>query len=101
MKYYVSIETNVKGFEFFKDLWAKKNIHGIMANSMSEGIERVIEIENRRMSELYFVDIVADDIKDYMERLRDLRKKTTAPILIATSKGTAQRKTCKNKQVRG
>jgi len=85
MRYYISIEKNNEGFEFFKALWAARGITGIRADTMTEGIERAIEIEKSEANELYFIDIVADDI-DYMPQLRILHDETNTPILIATSK---------------
>jgi DNA-binding response OmpR family regulator len=85
MRYYLSIEKNVEGFEMFKALWGARGIDGIRADSMTEGIAKAIEIEKSRTDELYFIDIVADDI-DYMPQLKILSAETNAPILIATSK---------------
>ena len=86
MRYYLSIETNVEGFELYKDLWAKLGLHGIMAATMTEGIEKAIELEKSKADELYFIDIVADDIPGYMLQLPILHEETNAPILIATAK---------------
>ena len=85
MRYYISIEKNIEGFEMFKALWALRGITGIRADTMTEGIEKAIEIEKSKTDELYFIDIVADDI-DYMPQLKILHDETEAPILIATSK---------------
>jgi len=84
MRYYISIEKNIEGFEFFKGLWVALGVIGIRADSMAEGIEKAIEIEKSKADELYFIDIVADDI-DYMPQLQILHEETDAPILIATS----------------
>jgi len=84
MRYYISIEKNVEGFEMFKALWAARGIIGIRADTMTEGIEKAIEVEKSATDELYFIDIVADDI-DYMPQLKILHDETAAPILIATS----------------
>ena len=84
MRYYVSIEKNITGFELFKILWEKHGIIGIRADNMIEGIEKAIEIEKSKTKELFFIDIVADDI-DYMAQLEILSMETEAPILIATS----------------
>jgi DNA-binding response OmpR family regulator len=84
MRYYISIEKNVEGFEMFKALWGARGIDGIRADGMTEGIAKAIEIEKSKMDELYFIDIVADDI-DYMTQLKILSAETNAPILIATS----------------
>jgi two-component system alkaline phosphatase synthesis response regulator PhoP len=84
MRYYISIEKNIEVFELYKDLWSLKGIVGIRAGSMTEGIEKAIEIENSKTDELYFIDIVANDI-DFMPQLSILSARTSAPILIATS----------------
>jgi len=84
-KVYLSIEKNIEGFEIFKDLWKKREIHGIRADTMSEGIEKALEIEKSKTADLYFIDIVADDI-NYLPQLAVLSNETVAPILIATSK---------------
>jgi DNA-binding response OmpR family regulator len=85
MRYYISIEKNIEVFNFYKNLWSEHGIIGIRAENMTEGIEKAIEIEKSPHNELYFIDIVADDI-DYMAQLKILSNETTAPILIATSK---------------
>jgi len=85
MRYYLSIEKNVEGFELYKSHWKKLDAHGIMATTMTDGIEKAIEIEKSKSDELYFIDIVADDI-DYMPQLEKLQEETVAPILIATAK---------------
>jgi DNA-binding response OmpR family regulator len=85
MRYYISIEKNIEVFNFYKNLWSEHGITGIRAENMTEGIEKAIEIEKSKADELYFIDIVADDI-DYMAQLKILSNETTAPILIATSK---------------
>lgn len=82
--FYISIEKNVEGFEFYKVLWSEHNVNGIRVGSMTEGIERAIKIEKSR-DKLFFISIVADDI-DFMPQLRILSDETCAPILIATSK---------------
>ena len=84
MRCYISIEKNIEGFELYKELWFVRGINAIRADSMSEGIEKAIEIEKSKINELYFIDIVADDI-DYMPQLSILNEETDAPILIATS----------------
>ena len=89
MRYYISIEKNAEGFECFKTLWNECGIDGIMAATMTEGIARAIEVEKSRADELYFIDIVADDI-DYLPQLRVLNEETAAPILIATSSYTEE-----------
>ncbi|MCL1819440.1 MAG: response regulator transcription factor [Oscillospiraceae bacterium] len=82
--FYISIEKNIKVFELYKVLWKERGIEGIRADTMTEGIEKAIEIERSKTDELYFIDIVADDV-DYMPQLRILCEETNAPILIATS----------------
>jgi len=84
MRYYISIEKNIEGFEMFRLLWNKLGVDGIRADTMTEGIEKAIEIEKSKIHELYFIDIVADDI-DYMPQLQILHEETDAPILIATA----------------
>ena len=84
MRYYVSIEKNIEVFELYKPLWVSYGINGIRADTMAEGIEKAIEIEKSKADELYFIDIVADDM-DYMPQLKILSEETNAPILIATS----------------
>jgi two-component system alkaline phosphatase synthesis response regulator PhoP len=81
---YISIEKNIDGFDMFRALWNKLGVDGIRADTMTEGIEKAIEIERSKIGEIYFIDIVAEDI-DYMPQLKYLREETTAPILIATS----------------
>jgi DNA-binding response OmpR family regulator len=83
MRYYISIETNIEVFERYRVLWQKYGVTAIRANSMTEGIEKAIEIEKSKTDELYFIDIVADDIS-YMPQLSILSERTIAPILIAT-----------------
>jgi len=85
MRCYISIEKNLEGFELYKALWTERGVIGFMANTMAEGIEKVIEIEKTNKYEIYFVDIVADDIENYMPLLKVLSEETDAPILIATS----------------
>ena len=84
MRYYISIEKNIEGFEFFKTLWQGRGIQGLMADNMTEGIQKAIELEKSKYDELYFIDIVADDI-NYLSQLKILTDETNAPILIATS----------------
>ena len=52
---------------------------------MTEGIEKAIELEKSNANELYFIDIVADDI-EFMPQLKILSEETNAPLLIAVSK---------------
>jgi len=85
MRYYISIEKNIEGFEFYKSLWQKLGVIGVRADTMTEGIRKAVEIEKSKTNELYFIDIVADDIH-FMPQLKALSTKTDAPILIATSK---------------
>ena len=82
--FYISIEKNVEVFELYKILWKARGIEGIRADTMTEGIEKAVEIEKSPTDELYFIDIVADDI-DFMPQLKILSEETNAPILIATS----------------
>jgi DNA-binding response OmpR family regulator len=84
MRYYISIEKNIEGFEFYKVLWQERGIYGIIATTMTAGIMKAIEFEKTKSGELYFLDIVADDI-DYMPQLDYLSSVTAAPILIAAS----------------
>jgi len=86
MRCYISIEKNIEGFEFYKGLWKKLGVNGIMAATMTEGIEKTIEVEKSKTDELYFIDIVADDIPGYMSQLKILYEETNAPILIAALK---------------
>ena len=88
MRYYLSIEKSVEGFELYKPLWLVRGVYGIRANTMAEGIEKAIEIEQSKTDELYFIDIVASEI-DYMPQLHILSSETEAPILIAASKPDA------------
>ena len=83
---YISIEKNIEVFELFKNLWNARGIAGIRAETMTEGIKMAMEIEQSKNDELYFVDIVADDI-NYMPQLTVLSDVViSGPILIATSK---------------
>jgi DNA-binding response OmpR family regulator len=84
MRYYISIETNTEVFDLYKELWSQHGVVGIRADSMTEGIEKAIEIECSKLDELYFIDIVADDV-DYMAQLSILSAETNAPILIVTT----------------
>jgi len=83
MRYYISIEKNNEAFEFYRALWKERGIDGIRADNMTEGIKKAIELEKTKRDELYFIDIVANDI-DYMPQLQILGAETNAPILIAT-----------------
>jgi DNA-binding response OmpR family regulator len=83
--FYVAIEKNAESFEMYKALWQAHNIYGIMAKTMSEGIEMAVEIEKSNTDELFFISIVADDI-DFLPQLQCLADETNAPILVATSK---------------
>ena len=84
MQYYISIEKNKEVFDFYKPLWAARGVEGIMAETMTDGIQRAIEFEKSETDELFFIDIVADDI-DFMPQLKLLSQETNAPILVATS----------------
>ena len=83
MKYYISIEKNTEIFESYKVLWKAHGIDGIRADTMTDGISKAVKIENSENDELFFIDIVADDI-DFMPQLKILSAETNAPILIAT-----------------
>lgn len=83
-RFYVSIEKDIQVFEFYRALWATYEINGIRANTMTEGIEKVAEIEKSEKDKICFVAIVADGI-DFIPLLGILSDATTAPILIATS----------------
>lgn len=83
--FYLSIEKNREAFELYRVLWNAQGIEGLLADTMTEGIERAIEIERSGADELFFIDIVADDI-DFMPQLKILSEATGAPILIATSR---------------
>ena len=84
MRYYLSIEKNIEVFELYKPLWEKRGIHAVRADTMTEGIGKAIEIESSPKDDLYFIDIVADNL-EFMPQLRILSEETAAPILIATS----------------
>jgi DNA-binding response OmpR family regulator len=81
---YISIEKNIKTFEFYKQLWGSRGIIGVRADTMTKGIEMAIAVEKSKTQYLYFVDIVADNI-DYMPELSELYERINAPILIAAS----------------
>jgi len=85
--FYVSIEKNVEVFDFYKALWNELGIDGIRVDTMTEGIEKAVEIEKSETDELFFIDIVADDI-NFLPQLKILSEETNAPILIATSNYT-------------
>jgi len=87
LRYYLSIEKNTEVFELYKALWQAHGIIGIRADTMAEGIAKAMEIEKSVADELYFIDIVADDI-DFLPLLKILDEETDAPILIATSNYT-------------
>jgi DNA-binding response OmpR family regulator len=84
MKYYVAIEKVLERFERFRTMWNKLGVDGVIADTMQEGIRKAMEIEKSTGDVLYFISIVADEIK-YMEHLSILSRETRAPILIATS----------------
>jgi DNA-binding response OmpR family regulator len=84
-KLYLSIEKNTENFEIFRSLWKKYGIDGIKADTMSEGIEKALEIEKSKNADLYFISISADDI-NYLPQLGILSNETITPILIATSR---------------
>ena len=82
--FYVSIEKNVEVFESYRAVWEMRGIRGVRAGNMTGGINKVIEIEKSEGDELFFVDIVEDDI-DFLPQLKILAGETDAPNLIATS----------------
>jgi len=82
--FYISIEKNLEGFEFYKGLWQKHRIEGIRVDTMTGGIKKATEIEESSFDELCFIAIVAGNI-DYLPQLRIMREEINAPILIATS----------------
>ena len=81
--FYISVEKNLEGFEFYKGLWQKHGVEGIRVDSMTEGIKKAVEIEKSATDELSFIAIVARNI-DYLPQLKILSEETNAPILIAT-----------------
>jgi len=82
---YISIEKNTEVFELYKSLWKVYNIYGIMADTMTNGIQKALAVEKSQTDKLFFIDIVADDI-NFMPQLKILSEETNAPILIATNK---------------
>jgi len=84
-KVYLSLEKNIEAFNHFKDLWNRRGVDGVRADTMSEGIAKAIELEKSDNTELLFIAIVADEI-DFMPQLSILSNETNAPILIVTSK---------------
>gem|GEM_PF-6625244 len=84
MQYYISIEKNKEVFDYYKPMWKARGVEGIMVETMTEGIRRAVEIEKSETDELFFIDIVADDI-DFIPQLKLLSQETNAPILVATS----------------
>jgi DNA-binding response OmpR family regulator len=85
MKYfYIAIETSVEVFNLYRQLWKEHNIEGIRAGTMSEGIEKAIEIE-KSDNVLHFISIVGDEI-NFLPQLSILSAETNAPILVAVSK---------------
>ena len=83
--FYLSVEKNLAGFEFYRSLWQKHGIDGIRVDSMTEGLKKAIEIEKSNVDELCFIAIVSGDT-DYLPQLKILSEETNAPILIATAK---------------
>jgi len=83
-KIYLALEKSNERFNLFKTFWNVRGIDGIRADSMTEGIEKAIELEKSAVVELLFISIVADDI-DFLPQLSILSNETTSPILIATS----------------
>jgi len=88
VNYYITIEKKLDNFEQYKQLWLMRGISGIRADSMTEGIEKAVEIEASKTNNLYFIAIVADDIV-FLPQLSILREQIYAPIFIATSKPDA------------
>ena len=80
--FYISIEKNLEGFEFYKNLWEKHGVEGIRIDSMTEGIKKAIEIEKSTTGELCFIAIVSGSV-DYLPQLKILSEETNAPILVA------------------
>jgi DNA-binding response OmpR family regulator len=83
-----SIRLNKANGEYFKnymppDLYNRLGLPTVLALGAVED-NTSIEIEKSKADELYFIDIVADDI-DFMPQLKILSSETNAPILIATS----------------
>jgi len=64
-------------------MWNERGADGIIVGSMTEGIAKAIEIEKSKTDELYFIDIIADEI-DFLPQLKILSEETHAPILVAT-----------------
>jgi len=81
--FYISIEKNLEGFEFYKNLWEKHGVEGIRIDSMTEGIKKAIEIEKSTTGELCFIAIVSGSV-DYLPQLKILSEETNAPILVAS-----------------
>lgn len=84
MRFYVSVEKQGEAHELFKERWNKLGVNGISVSTMTEGIEKAMEIEKSKADELYFFAIVAEDV-DYIPQLKILSDEVNAPILIATS----------------
>jgi DNA-binding response OmpR family regulator len=84
MRYYLSIEESTEAFELYRVLWNKLGLDGIRVGSMTDGIEKAIEIEKSKSDELYFIAIAAGGM-DYMTQLKILSEESDAPILVATS----------------
>jgi len=80
---YLSIEKNVESFESYRAMWNERGADGIIVGSMTEGIAKAVEIEKSKTDELYFIDIIADEI-DFLPQLKILSEETNAPILVAT-----------------
>jgi len=64
-------------------MWNERGADGIIVGSMTEGIAKAIEIEKSKTDELYFIDIIADEI-NFLPQLKILSEETIAPILVAT-----------------
>jgi DNA-binding response OmpR family regulator len=81
--FYITIEKSIESFELYRKFWKARNVEGVRAGTMTEGIKKAIEIE-KSGNNLYFISIVADDV-NYMPQLKVLSGATNAPLLIAVS----------------
>ena len=78
MRYYISIEKNIECFEQYRLLWAALGFNGIRANTITEGIQKLMT------GEYLYVGINSDAV-DFMPLLRTMRSVTNTPIFIVTS----------------
>ena len=81
----MAIEKSGENFELYRKQWQMHGIDGMLAESMSEGIKKAMDVEKSASDKLFFISIVADDI-DFMPQLKILSVAAVAPVLIATSK---------------